>query len=429
MALAIAAMAVVFNVVLTNRLSSDANGLLRSRVAGELAALRVVDGRLKLEDAPDDSALDTQLWVFSGRAEVESPSSSPRKIRRAARKLAGGPTRRVELSNPDLRLLAVPVVRHGQRLGTVVAAVSLKPYEDTDRTALISSIILCGALVAFVLAMSRWTIARALDPVSTMTAQAARWSEADLDRRFGLGPPHDELTQLAATLDGLLERLSGALRHEQRFSAEISHELRTPLAKIRAEAEIALRRQRTPNAYRDALATVLSSAERMSAVVDTLLVAAREERGVQQATCDAASAAGAAAAMCSQLSERRGVTVKVNGSEQAVRVAADEELVERILFPLIENGCRYASQEVSVDIAPRGRQAVIVVRDDGPGVTPDEVGKIFDPGERGRVAGDSPGAGLGLALARRLARQVGGDVVAEAGDGGRFTAALPRSDA
>ena len=108
MALAIAAMAVVFNVVLTNRLSSDANGLLRSRVAGELAALRVVDGRLKLEDAPDDSALDTQLWVFSGRTEVESPSSSPRKIRRAARKLAGGPTRRVRWGRSCRRCSAQP---------------------------------------------------------------------------------------------------------------------------------------------------------------------------------------------------------------------------------------------------------------------------------------------------------------------------------
>jgi len=421
-------MAIVFNVVLASRLSSDADGLLRSRVAGELAALDVVGGRLRLSEAPDEASIDTQLWVFAGRSELESPGSAPESVRRAARALAGGPTRRVELSNPDVRVLAVPVERGGRLFGTVVAAVSLKPYEDTERTALISSIILCLALVAFVFATSRWAVARALNPVSTMTAQAARWSEADLDRRFDLGPPHDELTQLAATLDGLLERLAGALRHEQRLSAEISHELRTPLAKIRAEAEIALRRRRTPGAYREALATVLSSAERMSAVVDTLLVAARKDAGVEPARCDAAAAAAAAAAMCSELSERRGITVRVDGSDHGVRVAADAELVERVLFPLIENGCRYASNEVSVQIGSRGRQCVIVVRDDGPGVAEDELGRIFDPGERGRASSDATGAGLGLALARRLARQVGGDVIAEPGDGGRFTATLPRSD-
>ena len=427
-ALAIALLAVVFNVVLSNRLSSDANGLLRSRVSGELAALNVVHGRLVLQEAPDDSALDTQVWVFAGRSEIEGPPSSPHKVRLAAHGLAAGPTRRVELSDPDLRLLAVPVTRQGRRYGTAVTAVSLKPYEDTERTALIASLILCGALVVFVFIAARWTVTRALKPVSSMTAEAARWSEADLDRRFDLGLPHDELTQLAATLDGLLERLSAALRHEQRFSAEISHELRTPLAKIRAEAEIALRRRRTPGAYRDALATVLSSAERMSAVVDTLLVAARED-GVQQASCDAARAAAAAAGMCTELSARRGVTVSVNGSHWPVNVAADEELVERILFPLIENGCHYAEHEVSVEIIEQGRRAHITVRDDGPGVAPDDLAKIFDPGARGSAAtGETPGAGLGLALARRLARQVGGDVIAEPAPGGSFTADLPRSD-
>ena len=205
-ALAIALLAVVFNVVLSNRLSSDANGLLRSRVSGELAALNVVHGRLVLQEAPDDSAIDTQVWVFAGRSEIEGPPSSPHKVRLAARGLAGGPTRRVELSDPDLRLLAVPVARQGRRYGTVVAAVSLKPYEDTERTALIASLILCAALVVFVFIAARWTVTRALKPVSSMTAQAARWSEADLDRRFDLGLPHDELTQLAATLDQLLDR-------------------------------------------------------------------------------------------------------------------------------------------------------------------------------------------------------------------------------
>ena len=86
-----------------------------------------------------------------------------------------------------------------------------------------------------------------------MTEHAASWSEHDLDRRFDLGEPYDELTQLAATLDRLLERISASLRHEQRFTAEISHELRTPLARISGEAELMLRRERTPDEYRSPL--------------------------------------------------------------------------------------------------------------------------------------------------------------------------------
>jgi len=428
-ALALAAMAAIFNVVLDNRLSADANSVLRSRATDELAALTIVDGKLHVRERPEDAALETRLWVFAGRSQVEGPARSPAAVQRAVVRLVGGASRRVELTAPDMRLLAVPVELRGARLGTVVAAISMEPYEQTRRTALIASLILCAGVLAVVLFMARWAVARALRPVSHMTSQAAKWSEADLDRRFALGDPRDELTQLAATLDGLLERQSAAMRHEQRFSAEISHELRTPLAKIRAEAEIALRRRRTPAAYRDALATVLSSAERMSAVVDTLLVAARAEAEGGHRTCDAVRAAAVAADTCRELSAQRGVTLTVNGSDDPIKVAADEDVVERILFPLIENGCRYASGAVTVDVEEDGRRAVIHVVDDGPGVTPDEIRRIFQPGERGQAAGDgSPGAGLGLALARRLARQVGGEVMAEAAPGGRFTVQLPRSD-
>ena len=101
-------------------------------------------------------------------------------------------------------------------------------------------------------------------PVSRMTADAAAWSEHDPDQRFHRGEPYDELTQLAATLDRLLERIAASLRHEQRFTAEISHELRTPLARISGEAELMLRRQRTTDEYREALAAIKRSAEQMT---------------------------------------------------------------------------------------------------------------------------------------------------------------------
>ena len=73
-----------------------------------------------------------------------------------------------------------------------------------------------------------------------MTAEAEDWGAHDLDRRFGMGPPRDELTGLAATLDGLLARIAASRRHEQRFAAEVAHELRTPLAGIRGRAELAI---------------------------------------------------------------------------------------------------------------------------------------------------------------------------------------------
>jgi len=101
-----------------------------------------------------------------------------------------------------------------------------------------------------------------IQPVAGMTAAAADWSERDLDRRFNLGPPRDELTALSATLDGLLARIAASVRHEQRFSAEMAHELRTPLAGLRGETELALRRRDLAPHVRESFEAILRSAER-----------------------------------------------------------------------------------------------------------------------------------------------------------------------
>src|SRR5207237_6496387 len=125
----------------------------------------------------------------------------------------------------------------------------------------------------------RGLLGSARRPVARRAEQAEQWSDHDLDRRFALGEPHDELTRLASTLDRLLDRIAASLRHERRLSAELSHELRTPLAKLTAEAELALRRPRAPEAYRDAIMSILGGAQQIERIVETLIAAARQEGG------------------------------------------------------------------------------------------------------------------------------------------------------
>src|SRR3954451_10172065 len=111
-----------------------------------------------------------------------------------------------------------------------------------------------AAAALLLVVIATWVVVtRALRPVAQMTAEAADWSEHDLDHRFNIGEPNDELTQLAATFDSMLARLASSLRHEQLLSPELSHELRTPLAAIVAEAELAVRRRRDNEEYRQAL--------------------------------------------------------------------------------------------------------------------------------------------------------------------------------
>ena len=261
-----------------------------------------------------------------------------------------------------------------------------------------------------------------------MTAEAADWSENDLDHRFNVGAPHDELTQLAATFDNMLARLASSLRHEQLLSAELSHELRTPLAAIVTEAELALRRNRGDDEYREALRGIESRASQMQSTLETLMAAARAESLEDLGTAPAAAVGERALASCESVARDSGIALNLSAPADSVRVDVDADTAERILVPLIENGCRYGRSRVEVDVQSNGDSVEFLVNDDGPGIDLADRERIFEPGVRGYagVTGGHQGAGLGLALARRLARAVGGDVEAlRNGEGAIFRARIP----
>jgi signal transduction histidine kinase len=423
---ALAALVFGFNLILARTLSRDSRNLARTRASAELALLTTNHGRLTVREAPDDAAADAYIWIFAKTATLERPHVGSR-VDGAARALAADDRRYADVTAADVRLYAAPVIVNGRRLGTVVAGVSLTPYEQTRRLALIGSLVFGGIVLGLVALASRWLLGASLRPVRVMTRQAAAWSEHDLDNRFGVGEPYDELTELAATLDGLLDRLAASLRREQRFSAELSHELRTPLARVMAESELALRRERQPGEYRRALRQINLSAAQLTRIVDALLAAARHEAGFERGVADAYAIAADAAAGCAALASSRSIDLELREPPAPFRVAVEPELGERILQPLFDNACRYGSTRVRVAIERANGSVRYVIDDDGPGLTIEERERIFEPGVRGRQGTlDRGGAGLGLALARRLARSVRGDV--EAGtetDGGHFVVTLP----
>ena len=422
--LALGAATFGFNFLLARSTSRDANAFLRARAVAELGLIRVVGGKIHLAETTDDSLGSSRVWIFRGRRVVEAPPVRL-KTAAAALSLAGGPPRLLDVRDTDTRLYAVPIVIGGRRVGTLVTGLSLAPYEQTRRRALTDSITFFVVLLAIVGSAVWWLLRSALRPVAQMTEQAAAWSEYDLDRRFGLGEPHDELTRLGATLDGLLDRLAASLRHERRFSAELSHELRTPLAKLMAEAEVALRRERTTPEYRESLGVVVRNAEQIARIVETL-VAAAQHSAQPQGVANAQDVAEAIVAACSDEASSRGVELALDEPRERVRVGVDQDLAERILHPVVENACRYGRSTVRVAVAREGSTVLFSVDDDGPGVEDAEQEAIFEPAVRGSAGrSESSGAGLGLALARRLARAASGDVVAQPGGRGHFVVRLP----
>jgi two-component system, OmpR family, sensor kinase len=196
-----------------------------------------------------------------------------------------------------------------------------------------------------------------------------------------------------------------------------------------AEAQLALRHSRSSDEDRAGYERVLAAAQQMRRTLETLLAAARIEHRTASATGDAGAAANAAAQGCADLAASRGVAITVRNPETALAVGVETEVAERTLAPLIENACRYGSRTVTVGMDQRAGAVVFTVRDDGPGIAEQDREQIFEPGWRnGSNGADGQGTGLGLPLARRLARAAGGDVYAETGgEGGSFAVRLPRA--
>jgi signal transduction histidine kinase len=397
----LALLAAGFDLVLAFRLDQQIDDALRVRAQASSGNVQIAGNRITgIRQSPTDSVADSSIWVYAGAHALERPNL-PVRVQRVADRLASAPAGYATAAHR--RFYVLPVSDRGEKIGTVVAAIDTETYEDTKHTAVLGSAIVAVLLLVGAYPVLRLATGRALRPVARMTDLAAEWSVSAPTQRFGDRQQYAELSSLASTLDELLDRLAAVLRHERRLSAELSHELRTPLARVMAEVDLMLDDARPDQ--RPALQAVRDSCASMDRIMDTLLAAARTElvRTVGHSELDP---------ILTDFATSSGpvlVTARCTG----LTVGVDVDVVARMLAPIVENARRYARSKVEL-AADRvvGGIAVSIVND-GPPVPRAFAEQIFEPGfTRGHVDGHD-GAGLGLALARRLARAADGDLVVD----------------
>lgn len=440
-ALWIAVLTTVFNLALDQRLHEQAADVLRTRAEAVAATVDVrPDGRLVVREPTEDSALDAGVWIFQGDRVIEKPPAAPAALDAQAQQLAGSREVFTDARGPDAwRLysfpLDLPAVRGHvpTQAGTVVSALSLDPYRNTAETALVGSIALAVLLLATFYLLTRLAVRRALRPVAAMSEQATRWSAAGAPERFGSEGRPTELAAFATSLDALLDRLAAVLRHEQQQAAELSHELRTPLARITAETDWLTDRPRSEQETADSLEAIADAAARMQQICDSLLSEVRTrnaqtpgrcrfpELGHHLARLSAAQDPGGAPAV-TVVTDR----TLADGTGPGIDIGVSQEVAERILIPLLDNARRYAVRSITLGCIHRAGAVTMYVADDGPGVPEAFAASLFEPGRRADPRDGHDGAGLGLALARRLARAAGGDIRLDtAAPGARFEVTLP----
>ncbi|MBA4742325.1 MAG: heavy metal sensor histidine kinase [Azoarcus sp.] len=290
------------------------------------------------------------------------------------------------------------------------------------------------SLAALAAAALGWFAARrGLAPLRRITATASGLSAARLDERLSMRDAPAEVQALVEAFNGMLDRLEGAFRRLDAYSADIAHELRTPVSNLMTATEVALTRARSAEEYSDTLHSNLEEFERMARMISDMLFLAKADDGRLPGPAESVALedeAGALVEFYEALAEERGVGLRVDG---CALVAGDRLMLRRALSNLLSNALRHAARDttIDIDIVSGAREARLAVINRGEPIPPAALPGLF---ERFHRVGDErslrgEGAGLGLAITRSIVEAHGGRIEVESVDGlTRFTLHLPRAD-
>ncbi len=274
---------------------------------------------------------------------------------------------------------------------------------------------------------------RALQPVARITATASRLSISDLQGRVPVPRSDDELRMLAEAWNSMLERLQVSVERTAQFTSDASHDLRTSIAVMLGSAQLALRRPRTPTQYAETLQTLAAECEHTLRLLEDLLGAARsgfEQHALRPEPLDLAPMLRELCRLFSAKAEMKAQRLTL-ALEPEGWMSGDALLLRRLVSVLLDNAIRYTPRGGAIEVRLHSAPAhlLLQVHDNGPGVAPSDVSRIFGRAIRVQVSENpEPGSGLGLNIARWIAEahQASLSVQSELGRGSIFQVAFPR---
>ncbi|MGE4354356.1 MAG: sensor histidine kinase [Oscillospiraceae bacterium] len=275
---------------------------------------------------------------------------------------------------------------------------------------------------------------RAFRPVKQITALAENIGDGkDLSKRIRLGEGKDEIYTLANTFDSMFDRLENSFDREKQFTSDASHELRTPTSVIISQCEYALENAQTLEEAKSSLDVILKHAQKMSSLISQLLVLARADKGQQKLNIEPVNLSELCALVAEEMQDMADEkTIIIHTAlEPDLKINGDETMLMRMLINLVSNAITYGRTGGMVEITLQHEDGGLVghVRDDGSGIAPADIDKIWerfyqaDPSR----ASNSEGVGLGLSMVKWIAEAHGGrvSVRSELNKGSDFSFVLP----
>jgi signal transduction histidine kinase len=328
-----------------------------------------------------------------------------------------------------------PIMLEGGLLYIIQVA---RPLTEQSRSLrFLAATLFAGGLIIVLTAFAiGWVFSKIiLDPIQKIaqTAQAIG-DEKDFSQRVQYNGPRDEISELAVTFNGMLEKLQASyqqvahsLEMQREFVADVSHELRTPLTTLRGNIGLLRRQPPLPSEEQaDILADVNEESDRMIRLVNELLVLARADAGrnLNLAAFNLNDLLEETTRQARLLDPARGINCDAGEGLVAI---GDKDAVKQVLLIGVDNALKHSSGEVRVTAKKLGNVVEMRVIDSGEGITPEKLEHLFDRFYRGEEAATIPGFGLGLPIARSLMQGMGGDIrmVSEEAHGSQLVITLP----
>lgn len=324
--------------------------------------------------------------------------------------------------------------------GQSIVATPLDDVDATLRRLLLIMLLVTVVVLAALAALGLWVVRLGLRPLDAIGSTAAAIAEGDLSRRVERAEPRTEVGRLGIALNAMLGQIESAFdaqraseRQLRRFVADASHELRTPLAAVRAYAELFTRgADRRPDDLARSMHGIERESERLSALVEDLLLLARldEGRPLEREPVDLEGVVGEAVETAQTVEPERPIELQAEPAE----VVGDRARLRQIVDNLLANVRAHTppGAPVSVRVGQWDGSAVVEVSDAGPGLDAEEVARVFERFYRADASRsrESGGVGLGLSIVAAVAKAHGGTVAAESqpGEGATFRITLPLAE-
>lgn len=337
-----------------------------------------------------------------------------------------------------IRFINYPVRRFklNKVYGVVQVGTSLEFVRESMRNLVVVFLVLVPSLLLAASLMGFFLAGKSLKPIREIARTTRHITVNNLDERITVPVARDDIGQLAATINGMLDRLSLSFQKTAQFTADASHELRTPLTIMQGELEITLRGERSVEEYMDTLGSSLEEVERMSKIVNDLLLLSKSDMGQEVVCNDPVDLELLVEGLLSHfkiLAEAQQIELSSSISEVAT-VLGDQLKLRQLLVNLLTNAIRYTPEGGKVNLTLKNVDSgvEIAIADTGIGIPENDIPQIFDRFYRADKARSRQygGSGLGLSIVKSIVNSHSGSIKVESivGEGSVFTVTLPVVD-